>query len=208
MNTHIIGKWHKISALVLTVFILLHLTNHLIAYLGPEAHINVMSALRTVYRSWIGETILLLAVLGQIITGIIKVRKWGLKQKNFFDRLQVYSGLYLVFFLFAHTTAVLVARNVIGLDTNFYFGASALYLWPFKLFFVPYYTLSILAFFAHTGCVLRWILMNSWGEKKSNQLVYILMGIGLLISVLLVFVFSGLVYEIELSPEIRAWFPQ
>ena len=206
MNPQLIGRLHRVSALILTLFILAHLINHLFAWFGPEAHIKVMDALRAIYRSRLGEATLLLSIVIQIITGITKVRKIGLRNHDFFTRLQIYSGLYLSFFLLAHTTAVLVARNIVGLDTNFFFGASALYLWPFKLFFIPYYTLSITAFFAHSACVLRWIFMDKWGMERSNQLVYTLLIIGVVISGLLVFVFSGAAYEIEFSNEIKAWF--
>jgi len=41
----------------------------------------------------------------------------------------------------------------LGLDTNFYFGVAGINTFPFSLFFVPYYGLAILSFFAHIASI-------------------------------------------------------
>jgi hypothetical protein len=44
----------------------------------------------------------------------------GGQRQNFFDRLQAVSGGYLAFFLLNYVGAVLFARPVLDLDTNFF----------------------------------------------------------------------------------------
>ena len=61
---------HYISGLTITIFIALHLSNHLYSYFGVETHIEVMNTLRKFYRHTIAETILLCAVLVQVISGV------------------------------------------------------------------------------------------------------------------------------------------
>ncbi|MCB1201925.1 MAG: hypothetical protein KDK41_14850 [Leptospiraceae bacterium] len=70
-----------------------------------------------------------------------------------FDKLQIWSGLYLAIFFLIHLSAVLAGRIILKLDTNFYFGVAGLNAFPFNLFFIPYYTLAILSFFAHIAAL-------------------------------------------------------
>jgi hypothetical protein len=44
-------------------------------------------------------------------------------------------------------------RVIFHLDTNIYFGAAGINLFPFNLFFIPYYFLSITAIFTHIACI-------------------------------------------------------
>lgn len=112
-----------------------------------------MNNLRLVYRNPIAETILLAAVIVQIVSGLKLFRAKRRVKKNFYDKLQIWTGLYLAFFFIFHVGAVLVGRTILDLDTNFYFGVAGLNTFPFNLFFVPYYGLAVIAFFGHISAV-------------------------------------------------------
>lgn len=180
---------HYISGVTITIFIALHLFNHAYSVFGAAAHIEMMHELRVFYRNILAETLLLFAVLVQIVTGIklfIKKRK---TPTNSFDKLQLYTGLYLALFLFFHLSAVLAGRYILDLDTNFYFGAAGLNTFPFNVFFVPYYALAILAFFGHISAIhSKKMKQNILGIKPSKQAQIIL-----LIGIILTFtIFYGL----------------
>lgn len=148
-----IKKLHLISGILITVFIGLHLFNHFCSLLGAEKHIEVMNILRHFYRNIIVETILLSAVLVQIISGL-KLFKINRKTASSnFEKLHVWSGLYLAIFFVIHVSSVLGGRLFLQLDTNFYFGVAGLNSFPFNLFFIPYYGLAILSFFGHIASV-------------------------------------------------------
>lgn len=148
-----IKKLHYITGLSITIFIAFHLFNHFLSLFGAVKHIEFMQNLRLVYRNKIIESVLLLAVFVQIISGL----KLFLNKRNvafrFFDKLQIWSGLYLAFFLLFHVSAVLIGRNILNLDTNYYFGVAGLNTFPFNLFFIPYYSLAIISFFGHIAAV-------------------------------------------------------
>ncbi|MFK8101111.1 MAG: hypothetical protein AB8G15_01250 [Saprospiraceae bacterium] len=144
---------HYYSGIVLTIFIGLHLFNHAMSIFGIGTHLAVMENLRLFYRNLLVETILGLAVLTQITSGIRLVWKKRKMETSFFERLQMWSGLYLAFFLVIHVSAILVGRFILKLDTNFYFGAAGLNHFPFNLFFIPYYGLAILSFFGHIASI-------------------------------------------------------
>ncbi len=62
-----IKKIHFITGLTITVFVGLHLFNHTLSIFGADRHIEVMRTLRLFYRNIFIETVLLIAVLVQII---------------------------------------------------------------------------------------------------------------------------------------------
>lgn len=146
-------KVHYYSGLFITVFITFHLFNHAFAIVSLEKHLAVMTIFRTVYRNIIVESILLLAVCLQIFSGIKLVMSARKTAITTFDKLHIYSGLYLAMFLLVHVSAVLAARVIFHLDSNSYFGAAALNHYPEVLFFVPYYFFAVLAFFIHVACI-------------------------------------------------------
>lgn len=149
----ILTKIHFISGIVLTAFIGLHFFNHFFSIIGPEKHIEIMKLLRPIYRNTISESLLFLAVLLQLCTGS-KLRKANQNtQSTPFELIQHWSGIYLAYFLLIHVAAVLIGRYFLKLDTNFYFGAAGLNSFPANLFFIPYYCLGILSFFAHLAAI-------------------------------------------------------
>ncbi|OAV45176.1 hypothetical protein [Lewinella sp. 4G2] len=154
---------HRLSGIVITIFILAHLLNHAYIYVGPAAHLAFMERLRIVYRHPLVEVPLLLAVCFQIYSGIQMV--WHGRRINWrgLDRIQRWSGAYLASFFLIHLSAVLAGRWILDLDTNFYFGAAGLNTFPLFLFFIPYYALAIVAFFGHLGAV--------HGKKMTGKII-------------------------------------
>ena len=166
---------HYISGCVLTLFIGVHLLNHLYSLYGPEEHIQLMNNLRLVYRNGMIETVLLMAVVVQIITGL----KLGFgKRKQItsaFERLQLWSGFYLATFLLIHVGAVIAGRFLMELDTNFYFGVAGLNTFPISLFFIPYYGLAVLSFFGHIAAIhAQKMKSNVFGMNPKKQSLGIL----------------------------------
>lgn len=168
-------KLHYLSGITITIFVAIHLFNHGMSIFGAEKHIEMMNTLRLFYRNMLVETILLIAVLIQIISGLklFKVNRRG--ASSFFDKLHVWTGLYLAFFFIIHVSAVLAGRLLLNLDTNFYFGAAGLNTFPFNLFFIPYYALAILSFFGHIAALHSKKMKQSvWGLSPRKQAMAIL----------------------------------
>lgn len=165
-----IKKIHYISGLTITIFVGLHLFNHVCSIFGAEKHIEIMNSLRLFYRNIFVETILLVAVLVQIISGLTLFKTNRKIAISFFDKLHIWSGLYLAIFFVIHLSAVLGGRFFLHLDTNFYFGVAGLNSSPFNLFFIPYYALAIISFFVHIACIHnKKIKINILGLTPSGQ---------------------------------------
>lgn len=144
---------HYTSGLIITIFIALHLFNHAYSIAGIDAHIHLMKNLRLFYRNIIAETILLMAVVVQIISGLLLFKINRKIATTGFEKLHIYTGLYLAFFLIIHVGAVLTGRFYLHLDTNFYFGVAGINTFPLNLFFIPYYSFAVIAFFGHIASV-------------------------------------------------------
>lgn len=146
-------KLHYLSGVVITVFVGLHLLNHSYGVLGIEKHISLMEVLRHFYRNMLVESILMLAIISQIYSGLKLFFAKRKSQLDVFEKLHIWSGIYLSIFFVIHVGAILVGRNILHLDTNFYFGAAGINTFPVNLFFIPYYMLAIMSFFGHIAAI-------------------------------------------------------
>jgi hypothetical protein len=148
-------RLHRAAGGVLGVFVAVHVANHLAALAGVGAHERFMEHARAVYRQPVVEAVLLACAVLQAATGLRMLWTGRQRRRGTLAWLQAASGAYIALFLAIHVGAVLAGRIVGGLDTNFYFAAAGLHVWPFVLFFVPYYFLAVAAVFVHVGCALR-----------------------------------------------------
>lgn len=181
-----IKRWHYCAGIILSVFIAFHLLNQLFSLAGPEAHIRLMALIRKVYRHPVVETILLTAVVTQLVTGITML--FGKSRKTPAEKIQVCSGIYLSFFLLFHVGAVLYGRAV-HLDTNFYFAAAGLNYFPASLFFIPYYVLAVSAISLHVAAI-------HYLKTGSKRIACTIGGIGILTSLVIVTGFTtGISFE-------------
>jgi succinate dehydrogenase/fumarate reductase cytochrome b subunit len=143
---------HRISAMFIAAFALVHIANHLVSLWSIAAHIAFMDAVRTVIRQRIVEATLLACVSLQAITGLWLFKHRWRQRRGKVAWLQALSGAYLAFFLLVHVAAILFGRAALKLDTNFYYAAAGFHVAPYQFFFAPYYFLAVFALFAHVGC--------------------------------------------------------
>jgi len=182
-------KIHFISGSILTIFVCAHLFNHCYSVMGADKHIELMAALRYFYRNTFVEIILLLTVAIQIFSGLeLFIRKLKIVVTKF-EKLQIWTGLYLAIFFAIHLSAVLAGRLLFKLDTNYYFGVAGLNSFPFNLFFIPYYALAIMSFFGHIAALHnKKMKFNILGMSPNTQSIMLLI-IGIVITI---FIFYGL----------------
>ena len=190
MNIAIIRKLHRLNALLLATFLLLHITNHLVLLWGADRHIAVMAALRHIYRNPMAEWLLLLSIIVQLFTGVTQFIVGWKARRGTIAWLQAISGGYLALFLLNHVGAVMYARSI-GVDTNIYFAAAGIHVAPYAWFFVPYYGLAVTALFTHVGCALYWANTGRGNDKAALRSVQISIPLGISIGVTLVLAMAG-----------------
>lgn len=177
----LVRQLHHISGICLSVFIGFHLLGHLFSLAGPEKHIQVTEMFRGVYRNRVVETVLLACVVFQMGTGIRLL--FARNAQTPAQKIQVYSGLYLSLFLMAHVSAVLMGRYTEHLDTNFYFAAASLNVYPAPFVFIPYYFLAVTAISLHVASL-------HYLRTKSAPTAYAIAAVGIITAVLILLGFT------------------
>lgn len=185
---------HGVAAAAITLFVVVHLGNHLAGLLGAETHTAIMHALRKVYRHSLVEPILLAIVAFQVATGAALLWRKLARSTGWFDTLQTATGAYIMMFLLSHTSAALRARYLRGTDTNWaWAGGPELFTDPWSARLAPYYVLAVIAFGVHGACGLRTVAL---GHGASPALGARLVAIGAAVStVVSALIFTGLVRQ-------------
>lgn len=193
-----IKEIHYYSGLVLALYVGIHLLNHLMILRSEAKHLSFMQAARKIYRHPLIESVLLIAVAVQIVSGIFLVtQKWS-RAEVWFDWLQISSGLYLSLFLANHVKAVMVGRYKMHIDTNLYYGAGVMNMWPQKLFYIPYYAFAVLSFFSHVASIHRTKMKEFVAPVAAEQQAIGIIIAGGVVTFLIIFKMSRLKMPIEL----------
>jgi hypothetical protein len=169
-------RLHSATALPLMLFLVAHVANHVMAIGSLEAHVQTQNMLRLVYRSAVVEPLLIVAAISQIVTGVLLV--WNARGFQFTPvrGLQFLSGAYLSMFFFSHLNAVLLfGRRLQAVDTTFEWatgGRAGLLASAGSAQLLPYYFLSVVAFFLHTACAGRRVLVTVIGDRGAERVAW------------------------------------
>ena len=173
-----VGRWrivHGMTAAVLSLYVAFHLANHLFGLIGPDAHAAVMKIGRVVYRSRVGEPVLVAAMLFQVGTGLFLACRWSAAPQGFHRTFQVGSGVYLSLYILGHMNSVFIyARSFLGIPTdwNFAIGAPTGLIhdaWNIRL--LPHYALGVFFVLSHLASGLRVVLIaHGVGRHAANRL--------------------------------------
>ncbi|WMJ68633.1 hypothetical protein [Stenotrophomonas sp. 24(2023)] len=168
----VIARWrvaHGISAVVVCLYVLFHLGNHLTGLLGTQRYAAVMEAGRQVYRAgWI-EPLLVAAVLFQIGSGLRLAWYWSAARQDAFRTFQIASGAYLSAFMLGHMNSVFIyARTYLGIPTDWNFATGAptgLIHDPWNIRLLPHYALGVFFVLGHLVAGLR-VVLNAHGVAR------------------------------------------
>jgi hypothetical protein len=195
--------YHFASAIVLGLFVVLHIANHVFGLVGQGQHVAFMHALRPLYRNMVVEPLLLFLFATQIASGLTMVVKGWRSRCGGVAWLQAGSGLYLAAFVALHVLAVLSGRAMLGLDTDFRFAAAGFHVpgWPW--YFWPYYTLAVLALFTHVGCALYWNIRDR-SPRVAQRALGSMVAVGAVVGLLISSSLAGLLHPVEIPAAYKA----
>lgn len=188
---------HALSAVVIASFASVHLLNHLAALAGIDTHLAFMQFVRKAYRQPVVEAVLLACVTFQAASGLSLVVCGWRRRHGLVGSLQLVAGIYLALFLCVHVGAVLFARQVWALDTNFHFAAGGFHVGAFDWFFAPYYFLAVLALGVHIGCAAYWHAPGLRPRRRA-LLVAVPALASALAGLLIVLALSGAFYPVDI----------
>jgi hypothetical protein len=186
---------HRISAMLLLLFGMVHVTNHVAAVGSLQTHVTLQNWLRTVYRQPVVEALIIMAALSQVVTGWLVVSRVRLQRSTRLRNLQVLAGSFLGMFFISHLTGVFSGRFVQHVDTTFSWatgGPHGLLANPRSPSMVPYYSLAVLAFFIHAATAGRWTLASALGPSAALKLCYGIIVLGIMVTLTLLLPMSGI----------------
>ncbi len=196
----VVGGWrvvHGVTAVVLSLYVVFHLANHLFGLIGPDAHAAVMKIGRVVYRSAVGEPLLVATMLFQIGTGLLLAWRWSASAHDFQRTYQVASGAYLSVFILGHMNSVFVyARSFLGIPTdwNFAIGAPTGLIhdaWNIRL--LPHYALGVFFVLSHLASGLRVVLIaHGVDQRTAGRLWGVCIGISAVVASAIIAGMSGI----------------
>ncbi len=189
------GRLHRISAVLLLLFGLAHVGNHLAAVESLKAHVAVQDTLRVVYRQPILEALIVIAALSQVWTGWTLVSRARLQRSNGLRNMQVMAGSFLGMFFLSHLTGVFISgRGIQHVDTTFAWatgGPHGLLTNPRSPQFIPYYSLAVLALFLHAAYASRWSLAPLLGPGRALKFCYGVIALGVVVTLVLLLPMAG-----------------
>jgi len=152
---------HGVTAAVLILlFLVMHLTNHLSARWSLAAQKTLMADFRAIYRAPLVEPVIVALFLFQVATGSALLWAWSRGPADLFRTLQLCTGAYLIFYITGHMNSVFVfARGYLKIQTdwNFATGAPAGLIkdaWNIRL--LPHYFFGV-------ACVATHLLLGARG---------------------------------------------
>lgn len=165
---------HGGVAVLVLAFVAFHLVNHLVGWLGPQAHASVMHWGRRIYRTPAVEVLLVMGLLLQIGLGARLASRWGAQGVDRYRAAQIATGVYVGFFLLAHMNSALVsARLLNGVETDWAWASAAPVgllddAWSIRL--VPHYGLGVFCVLSHLACGLRAVLLaHGWQRAPVDR---------------------------------------
>lgn len=164
---------HGAVAAALSAYVLFHLGNHLLALIGPQAHERAMAIGRTVYRSFVGEPILISLFIVQVALGLRLAAAWTARPSDPFRSVQLGSGVYVGAYVLTHMNSALVsARALRGTTTDWSWASGALEgliedAWNIRL--LPHYALGAFLLLVHLCSGLRVVMIaHGVDEARAN----------------------------------------
>lgn len=185
---------HRLNAIALGLFLVLHLANHLFIFAGAEVHLATLTTLRQIYRLPGLEHLIFALFFAQIAIGIVLAFR-ARSTRVPWRRIQKITGIVIAVFLVQHLIAVLATRMIYTeIDTNTYWAAAVVSRAPFTWYFVPYYIAGLAALLIHITAALR----PTWPRR----------GLALLAvptATIIIAGFMGAYHPINLPPEYQSY---
>jgi len=163
---------HRLSAVVLAVFVLGHVVNQALAFISLPAYTSMRGVMRVASHQPAIYTLIVAAVAIQIVTGAaigMKNVRAGAVARN----LQAVSGWYLAAFLLIHVfSGLLVSQPQAATTTATAVNQLNLLASPRAAASLPFLLLGVAAFLFHVGVYARLAALAYLAEASVRRLSY------------------------------------
>jgi succinate dehydrogenase/fumarate reductase cytochrome b subunit len=163
---------HRLSALVLTIFVLAHVVNQALAFFSVPAYTAMRSVMQVASQHPATYALIVGAVAIQITTGAAIGMK-NVRAGAFARNLQAVSGWYLAAFLLAHVfSPLLLSPPQVAADVAAPVSQFNLLATPRSSAQLPFLILGVATFLFHVGVYARLAALAYLAEASVRRLSY------------------------------------
>jgi len=188
-------RLHKITAVIVFVFVVLHLLTHLVGLRGIEDHDMAIRASRLILRDPIIELCILLVFFLQILTGYALSLKIWREKKDFRHQVHALCGSVFSLFFIIHMLHLGYGRFFVDIDPNFYYIHQSMTSENWRWFFLMAYGLGLTAFFVHMS-VIAFGMAGKAHPGWGSVFAFIVLVAGAACIYYLGLMFTGSLYEV------------
>jgi len=167
---------HGAAGVIVLLFIAFHLFNHLFGLAGPQVHLRIMELGRTIYRSPFFESVLVIALLFQVVSGLRLAWNWSSVGSDNYRIFQVGSGVFLSVFILGHLNAVFVfARTYAGIETGWEFASGdpvGMIHDPWGIRLLPHYAIGVFFIITHLFSGLRVVMLAHNASRSTANAIW------------------------------------
>lgn len=184
---------HRASALILSVFVLAHVGNHVAGVFGLETYFRYLTAVRQVYRHPIGEPILIGLIIIQMITGLaITVSAFQRRERRkLVSWIEVVAAWLFFLFITIHLASIAVTRFYFEMETDFLWVATMMRPSPLQPFVIAFHFLGIVVVTTHMGIGFRFLLTAIGLRRIGNVVAALIAGAGFIAATIAIGVYTG-----------------
>jgi succinate dehydrogenase/fumarate reductase cytochrome b subunit len=163
--------FHRLSALVLTVFVLAHIINQAFAFVSLSSYTMMRNVMRLASQQPASYTLIVGAVAIQIATGAAMGMR-NVRPGAFARNLQAVSGWYLAAFLLMHVMSGLLSSQPQAADVTTSVNQFNLLATPRSAAQLPFLLLGVAAFLFHVGVYARLAALAYLAEASVRRLSF------------------------------------
>lgn len=171
-STPRLRRLHRLSSVLLGVFILGHIVNQSLAFVSVPSYAAMRGVMQLASKQSVSYAVIVAMVAMQMLTGAgmgLKRQPAGAVARN----LQAVSGWYLAMFLFAHVCSpYLLTRELTVAPVAQALTPPQLLASASSVASLPYYLLGVSAFLLHVGLYARLAALGRFAESSVRHWSY------------------------------------
>lgn len=180
-STPRLRRLHRLSSILLGVFILGHIVNQSLAFVSVPSYAAMRGVMQLASQQSVSYLVIVTMVVMQILTGAAMGLK-KLPTGAFARRLQAVSGWYLAVFLFAHVCSpYLAARSAAAAPVAEVLTPPQLLATATSVASLPFYLLGVSAFLLHVGLYARLAALGWFAESSVRRWSYAAAAVGAMV---------------------------
>lgn len=184
---------HRFGAVLILSFVLVHLTHHIVALAGADAHRAFSDLLRPIYRHQFIEPALLGFFALQATTGIglAMASARRLEARSLASWIELISAFYFLIFISVHLAAVFFTRLHLYGQTDYYWVTDLFAASPLQPVVIGFHVLGAISVAVHAGVGLRYFFQGLGAANVDRAVMSMMTAFGLLAGVVAAFAYGG-----------------